>query len=113
MSVLVLGMAGIPFFAGFVAKILAFTAAAGVENPWPAGANGYLWLVVLGTLTTVVGFAFYFRIIATMFSGEPEGEGGEASLSARFAIVIAAVVTVLFGIVPWPLIEVAREALPL
>ena len=113
MSVLVLGMAGIPFFAGFVAKILAFTAAAGVENPWPAGANGYLWLVVLGTLTTVVGFAFYFRIIATMFSDEPDGAGGEASLSARFAIVITAVVTVVFGIVPWPLIEVARDALPL
>ena len=113
MSILVLGMAGIPFFAGFVAKILAFTAAASVDSPWPAGDNGYLWLVVLGTLTTVIGFAFYFRIVATMFSQSADADDVEASLTARFAIVIAAVATVVFGIVPWPLIDIARDALPL
>jgi NADH-quinone oxidoreductase subunit N len=113
MSILVLGMAGIPFLAGFVAKILAFTAAASVDQPWPAGGNGYLWLVVLGTLTTVIGFAFYFRIVATIFSSSDERQDVQASLSARFSIVIAAVLTVVFGIVPWPLIEIAREALPL
>jgi hypothetical protein len=34
-------------------------------------------------------------------------------MSARFAVVISAVVTVLFGIVPWPLLDVVRDALPL
>ncbi|MDJ0790684.1 MAG: NADH-quinone oxidoreductase subunit N [Acidimicrobiia bacterium] len=113
MSSLVLGMAGIPFFAGFVGKVLSFTAAASVENPWPAGDNGYLWLVVLGTLTTVIGLAFYLRIISTMFTGQEPELQTEATLPIRFAVVISAVVTVVFGIVPWPLIDVVRDALPL
>jgi len=113
MAVLILGMSGIPFFAGFVSKVLAFSAAASVPNPWPVGANGYIWLVVLGTITTVIGFAFYFRVIATIFTGDPDGDPVTASLPARFAIVISAAVTVVFGIVPWPLIDVVRDALPL
>ena len=113
MAVLILGMSGIPFFAGFVSKILTFSAAVSVQNPWPAGAQGYIWLVVIGTITTVIGFAFYLRVISTMFAGDADGEEVSASLSARFAIVISAAVTVIFGIVPWPLIDVVRDALPL
>jgi NADH-quinone oxidoreductase subunit N len=113
LGVIVLGMSGIPFLAGFVAKILAFSAAASVQNPWPVGANGYLWLVVVGTITTVIGFAFYLKIISAIFAGDADGEPVSASLTARFAIVISAVVTVVFGIVPWPLMDVVRDALPL
>lgn len=113
MAVLILGMSGIPFLAGFVSKVLAFSAAASVQNPWPVGPNGYIWLVVAGTITTVIGFAFYLKVISTIFAGESDGEPVSASLTARFAIVISAVVTVVFGIVPWPLIDVVRDALPL
>lgn len=113
MAILMLGMSGMPFFAGFVGKLLAFVAAASVDNPWPDGSNGYLWLVVIGTLTTVIGLAFYLRVIATMFRDDgPESEV-QAGLAARFAIVISAVTTVVFGIVPFPLLDVVRDALPL
>lgn len=113
MAVLVLGMSGMPFFAGFVGKLLAFIAAVNVQSPWPSGTNGYLWLVVVGALTTVIGFAFYFRIIAALFSSEGSEDELEPSLPARFAIIISGAVTVIFGIVPWPLIDVVRDALPL
>ena len=112
-TILVLGMSGIPFLAGFVGKILAFIAALSVENPWPGGSNGYLWLVVIGTLTTVIGLAFYLRVVATFFGDPEDTDDLEAGLAARFAIVISATVTVVFGIVPWPLIDVVRDALPL
>lgn len=106
MAVLMLGMSGMPFFAGFVGKLLAFVAAAG---------TGYLWLVVIGVLTTVIGLAFYLRIVATMFGSD---EGSEldrldVSMSARFAIIIGATVTLVFGVVPWPLLDVVQNALPL
>jgi NADH-quinone oxidoreductase subunit N len=105
MAVLMLGMSGMPFFAGFVGKLLAFVAAAGAA---------YLWLVVLGVLTTVIGLAFYLRIVATMFgSDESELEDLDVSLSARFAIIIGAAVTLVFGVVPWPLLDVVQNALPL
>jgi NADH-quinone oxidoreductase subunit N len=105
LAIIMLGMSGMPFFAGFIGKVFAFVV---------AGDAGYLWLVVIGTLTTVVGFAFYLRVVSTIFSSDDEGESELApSLPARFAVVISAVVTVLFGIVPWPLLDVVRDALPL
>lgn len=113
MAILMLGMSGMPFFAGFVGKLTAFVAAASVENPWPGGSNGYLWLVIIGTLTTVIGLAFYLRVISTLFSGDGPEDPVEAGLAARFAIVIGGAATVVFGIVPFPLLDVVRDALPL
>lgn len=110
MAIIVLGMSGMPFFAGFVGKLLAFVAAVNVDSPWPAGDNGYLWLVVIGTLTTVVGFAFYFRIIAALFGSDGEDEELEPSLPLRFAVVVSGAATLFFGIVPWPLLDVVRDA---
>jgi len=104
LAIIMFGMSGMPFFAGFVGKVFAFVV---------AGDAGYLWLVVIGTLTTVIGLAFYLRVVSMIFSS---GEGDreiEPSMSARFAVVISATVTVTFGIVPWPLLDVVREALPL
>jgi hypothetical protein len=34
-------------------------------------------------------------------------------MSARFAIIIGATVTLVFGVVPWPLLDVVKNALPL
>ena len=105
LAILMLGMSGMPFFAGFVGKILAFVS---------ADSGGYLWVVIIGTLTTVIGFAFYFKVVALIFA-KPESDEDplEASLPSRFAIIIAAVVTLVFGIVPWVLLDVVRDALPL
>lgn len=113
MAIIVLGMSGMPFFAGFVGKLLAFASAINAPNPWPGGSHGYLWLVVIGTLTTVIGFAFYFRIVAALFGSAEDGEPLEVSLPVRFAIVMTAASTVVFGIVPWPILDVVRDALPL
>lgn len=113
MAVLMLGMSGMPFFAGFVGKLTAFVAATSVDSPWPGGSYGYLWLVIIGVLTTVIGLAFYLRVIATLFSGDGPEDRIDASMSARFAVVIAGATTVVFGIVPFPLLEVVRDALPL
>jgi NADH-quinone oxidoreductase subunit N len=104
MAIVMFGMSGMPFFAGFVGKVYAFVV---------AGEAGYLWLVVIGTLTTVIGFAFYLRVVSAIFSSADDDGDIQPSMSARFAVVISAVVTVLFGIVPWPLLDVVREALPL
>jgi NADH-quinone oxidoreductase subunit N len=105
LAILMLGMSGMPFFAGFVGKILAFVS---------ADSGGYLWVVIIGTLTTVIGFAFYFKVIALIFA-KPESaeEPIEASLPSRFAIIIAVAVTLVFGVVPWALLDVVRDALPL
>jgi len=104
LAIIMFGMSGMPFFAGFVGKVFAFVI---------AGEAGYLWLVVIGTLTTVIGFAFYLRVVSAIFASDDDRDDIEPSMSARFAIIISAVVTLFFGIVPWPLLDVVRDALPL
>ena len=106
MAVLLLGLGGIPFTAGFVGKIQVFTAAASA---------GYLWLVVLALLTTVIGLYFYLKVIKVMFIDPVADDTGpiEASTTTRTVFAVAVGVTILFGLVPWPLLDIVRDALPL
>lgn len=112
MAILMLGLGGIPFTAGFVGKVTVFTAAIDA---------GYAWLVVLGLLTTVGGLFFYLRVIATMFMRAPvlaDAPGTatadpEPTTAARVVLAVSVAVTLFFGILPWPLLDVVREALPL
>ena len=106
MLILLLAMGGIPFTAGFVAKLSSFTAAASAD---------YLWLTILALLTTVVGLYVYFRIAATMFLNAPDEDAPaiEAPTPARMTIAAVVVTVVVLGVDPWPLLDLVREALPL
>ena len=105
MLVLLLSMGGIPFVAGFVAKVSVFTVAAD---------SGYLWLTILALLTTVVGLYVYFRIAAKMFFAAPQEDAPALDVPVAARIVIAVVVLsqIVIGVNPWPLLDLAREALP-
>ncbi len=105
MLLLLLGLGGIPFTTGFVGKVAVFTTAAEA---------GYLWLVVVALVTTVVGFYIYFRVASTMFLGEPAADE-ELSIPTTSGVVLATVTTatVVLGLLPWPLLRLAGEALPL
>ncbi len=109
MTFMLLAMAGIPLTAGFAGKVAVFRTAIDA---------GYLWLVIVAVLATVAGLYFYLRVIVVMYMSSP-GEG-EAVLprpavawGARMVLAAAAAVTLVFGVAPWPLLEVLRDALPL
>ena len=105
MLIMLLALAGIPFTTGFVAKITVFTAATDA---------GYLWLMILALVTTVVGLYVYFRLAAVMFLEDPAGvEEVVVPPPTALVLTVAAVTTVLLGLLPWPLLDLAREALPL
>ena len=112
LAVLMLGLAGFPFTAGFIGKVAVFSAAADAD---------YVWLVVLGVLTTVAGLYFYVRVITLMYMREPvpvEAPGTlradpEPSATTRVVLAVSVAVTVIFGLVPWPLLDFVRDALPL
>jgi len=50
-----------------------------------------------------------------MFLGSPEEDASSLEPSTVLRLVIAVVVvsTIFFGVDPWPLLDVVREALPL
>jgi NADH-quinone oxidoreductase subunit N len=106
MLVLLLAMGGIPFTAGFVAKVSVFSVAADA---------GYLWLTILALLTTVVGLYVYFRIAAKMFfaASADDSPALDVSVVVRFVIAIVVLAQIVVGVDPWPLLDLAREALPL
>jgi len=93
MAVFMLSLAGMPFTAGFLAKLYVFSAA--LEG-------GYLWLVIVGALTSVVAFYYYLRVIVKMYMAESTGETIPLRPSAPMiaVLIVALFFTLQLGIVP-------------
>jgi NADH-quinone oxidoreductase subunit N len=88
-----------PPFGGFVAKVLVF--AAGIEA-------GYVWLVVLGILNSVVGVYYYLNVIKYVYLYRMEGEAEqdhpiEVPRPYILALAVLAIGIILIGTVlaPW------------
>lgn len=104
LAVLLLGMAGLPLTSGFVAKFGVFS------DAWT---RGYEWLVVIAVLASVVAFAFYLRIIVIMYMENDDSELIEVPRAVRWVLGIAVTTTILWGILPGSLLDLAADALPL
>jgi NADH-quinone oxidoreductase subunit N len=99
-----LAFAGIPLTSGFTGKWAVFTAA------WAGGA----WpLVVLAVVMSVVAAFFYVRVIVLMFFSDPVGDGPTVAVPSyltTIAITIGATMTLILGVVPSPVLDLARQA---
>jgi NADH-quinone oxidoreductase subunit N len=105
LTVLLLGMAGIPLTSGFIAKFGVF------QEAWRAG---FGWLVVVAVLASVVSFFIYLRVIVAMYMGDADYDQPAAlGLPVRAVLLVAMAVTLIFGLVPAPLLRLAANALPL
>lgn len=92
MTLFLLSLGGIPPLVGFAGKVLVFQSV--IEA-------GYIWLAVLGIVTSVVALVYYFRIIAYMYFRESEYELPVVpSGAAHIGIAIALAGTVLLGLFP-------------
>ena len=103
MLVFLLSLAGIPPTAGFIGKYFIFLSL--VET-------GHYYLAVLGVVYSVVALYYYFRIVVVMFMKKSLDEIPYAtSLGLSVALGATAAVTLLIGIYPQPIIDIAREAI--
>jgi NADH-quinone oxidoreductase subunit N len=102
-AVLLLGMGGLPLTAGFVAKFGVFSGA------W---ANGLQWLVIVAVLGSVVAFAFYLRVIVTMYMEDDEGAVLTVPATIRWVLTVAVIATILWGVSPGFLLDLASDAIP-
>ena len=92
MFLFLLSLTGIPPTAGFAAKF------AVILNAVRAG---YVALVVLAVVCSVVSAFFYLRVAVLMYMAEPEGSApGRLSVAVSAALAVAAVVTIIGGIFP-------------
>ena len=109
---LLLGQAGIPFTAGFFAKLYAITAAADAHA---------LPLALIGMISAVISAFLYLRIIVAMFAGSDDGDDGaevprrdriRVPAAAGLALTVCAAVTILFGLFPDVLVTPSRSGTP-
>jgi NADH-quinone oxidoreductase subunit N len=105
LTVLLLGMAGIPLTSGFIAKFGVF------QDAFRAG---FGWLVVVALVASVVSFFIYLRVIVAMYMQEPEAtETLSVSRPLRVVLVAAIAATLILGLFPIPLLRLTAVSLPL
>jgi NADH-quinone oxidoreductase subunit N len=105
-SFLLLAFAGIPLTSGFTAKYAAFAPAVS------AGAGGAV-LVLIAVLASAVTAFVYVRLIVLMYFTEPTGDEVVVltpSIGSTVAITFGVAATVVLGIVPGFLLEIASNA---
>jgi NADH-quinone oxidoreductase subunit N len=102
LSLCLISLIGMPPAAGFMAKFYIFSGAV---------QNGLLWLVIIAVLNSVVSAYYYLRVVKVMWFGEPASEEKVPSSGAlRLALTVSCLGVLLIGIIPGPIMELARAA---
>ncbi|GGM74092.1 NADH-quinone oxidoreductase subunit N [Thermopolyspora flexuosa] len=99
-----LAFAGIPLTSGFLGKYAIFAAAGGADA-WP--------LVVVAVIASAVAAFFYVRVIVLMFFSDPAADGptiAVPTIGTSAVVGLAAVATVVLGVIPEPVLNLASLA---
>jgi len=93
LSLFLLSLLGMPLTAGFMGKIMVFSAAL---------QQGYVWLVVIGVLNTAVSAYYYLRLIIVMFFRERSTAWSPPNVPASVALALVITIAGVFylGIFP-------------
>lgn len=97
-------LAGIPLTSGFMGKFAVFQAAV---------QSGAAPLVVVGVVSSAIAAFFYVRVVVLMFFNEPAPDGPTVavpSASTATAIGVGVAVTVVLGVIPQPVLDLAGQA---
>ena len=86
-----LSMAGIPIFSGFFAKFMLFTQTI---------QSGYLVLVIVGVINSIISIGYYFKLILAMYTKEPNEAKQGVPFVYYFVGVVAIVLNIVMGLQP-------------
>jgi NADH-quinone oxidoreductase subunit N len=105
MTIFLLSLAGFPFTGGFMGKVFILQAA--VER-------GLVVLAVVLVLASLISYFYYLRVAWYMWFRDPvEGrtsDPAEPAPAMTFALLVAAIGTVLLGVVPGSVLELAQRS---
>jgi NADH-quinone oxidoreductase subunit N len=106
-TIFLLAQAGVPLTTGFLAKFYVIGAA--------AESHSYA-LAIIAMVSSVISAFLYLRIIVAMYMDEPiEGDGAprlRVPFAAGLAIVLCVTFTVAAGVVPDPVVDWVKDAVP-
>lgn len=99
-----LSLAGVPLTVGFFGKFFVFAAA--IEQ-------GHYVLAGIGVITVGAGFYYYLKVVRAMYWLEPAGEGAiRVGGLARVTIAALAILIVVLGIYPAPVLRMLGDTAP-
>ncbi|MFV8334341.1 NADH-quinone oxidoreductase subunit N [Flavobacterium sp. GSP14] len=91
-----LSMAGIPIFAGFFAKLVLFSQTIQA---------GYLALVIVAVVNSIISVGYYFKLILAMYTKEPNEERKGTPVIIYAVAIIAIVLNIALGLFPFLVLE--------
>ncbi|MFV8352046.1 NADH-quinone oxidoreductase subunit N [Flavobacterium sp. XS2P14] len=86
-----LSMAGIPIFAGFFAKLVLFSQTIQA---------GYLALVIVAVVNSIISVGYYFKLILAMYTKEPNEERKGTPVIIYAVAIVAIVLNIALGLFP-------------
>ena len=103
LSIFLLSLIGIPLTAGFLGKFYAFRAGMQADM---------IGLVVLAGINSAIAAYYYLRILVAMYMSEPVREVPMEPVpgAVRWVLGVCAIGTLLLGIVPQPVLNLAMRA---
>ncbi len=103
MMVVMLSMAGIPFFVGFFAKFAVLQAVV---------AAGYMWLAIAAVLFSLIGAFYYLRVVKLMYFDAPLDETPiAAGFDTKLLLSANGLAVALLGLFPQTLMYLCAVAL--
>lgn len=111
MTVMMLSLAGIPMTLGFIGKFYVIA----------SGVNAHLWwLTAAVVLGSAIGLYYYLRVTVSLYLSPPELHTRDRDTPANWAftaggvvVLISAILVLLLGVYPQPLISLVQMAQPL
>lgn len=103
-ALFLLAFAGIPLTSGFIGKFAVFAAAID---------GGQAIAVVLAVLASAIAAFFYARVIVLMFFTDAPDDGARVVVPSSFTAIglgVTVAVTVVLGVFPQPLLDLASQA---
>jgi NADH-quinone oxidoreductase subunit N len=102
MLLFMLSLGGIPPTGGFMGKFWLFSAAIDAH---------YYWLAVIGVLNSAISLYYYIRVVVFMYvKKETMGSEPSTSLPLAMALGVAVIATVVLGVYPRLLFDVAAAS---
>ncbi len=103
MTIFLFSLMGIPPTVGFAGKFYIFAGAV---------KSGYVWLAVIGVLNSAVSLYYYLRVMVAMYFRDPAEDYAWVKLNAATVVsIVVAIVGILYlGILPGPVMEMAKLA---
>ena len=114
MALFLFSLIGIPFTAGFAGKVFLLMGAIDVPGQSdPAQARLFRILALIGVLNAAAAAWYYLRVVTVMYLRTPlRPLENRRAVPGLVALAVCGLLTLAFGVYPWPLLRAVQEAVP-